>query len=105
MKFEFFVIVRFIRRILLIRSSDSMLEILELGKVSSRGQIAIPADIRREMGLEDGSKVIFFLEDDTLLIKKVHSQTWVQITEPLKQAKKKIKQNEVDKLIHKIRRT
>lgn len=81
-----------------------MSEMLEMGKVSSRGQIAIPADIRKEMGLEEGSKVLFFLEDDTLLIKKVSAQTWEQITKPLKQEKKKIKQSEVDRLIHEMRK-
>ena len=50
-----------------------MTEILEMGKISSRGQIAIPADIRNQMHLEEGSKVIFFLEDDTLLIKSKHA--------------------------------
>ncbi len=81
-----------------------MSEILEMGRVSARGQIAIPVDIRREMGLEDGSKVLFFLEEDTLLIKKVNAQTWEQITNPLRQQKKKIKEEEVDDLIHKMRK-
>ncbi|MFH1247195.1 MAG: AbrB/MazE/SpoVT family DNA-binding domain-containing protein [Candidatus Micrarchaeota archaeon] len=81
-----------------------MSELLEMGTVSARGQIAIPIDIRQEMGLEDGSRVLFFLEDDTLLVKKVTSQTWAEVTRPLKEAKKKIKQSEVDDLIHRLRK-
>ncbi|MDO8339595.1 MAG: AbrB/MazE/SpoVT family DNA-binding domain-containing protein [Candidatus Burarchaeum sp.] len=81
-----------------------MSEVLEMGKISARGQIAIPVAIRKEMGLEEGSKVMFFLEDDTLLIKKVSAQTWEQITAPLRQAKKKIKQEDVDGLIHRMRK-
>lgn len=81
-----------------------MTEILEMGKISARGQIAIPVDIRNEMGLEEGTKVLFFLEEDTLLIKKVSTQTWEQITKPLRQAKKKIKEEEVNELIHSIRK-
>ncbi|MFA5050339.1 MAG: AbrB/MazE/SpoVT family DNA-binding domain-containing protein [Candidatus Micrarchaeia archaeon] len=80
-----------------------MSEVFEMGKVSSRGQIAIPVEIRKEMGLEDGSKVMFFLEEDTLLIKKVSAQTWDQITKPLRQLKKKIAQENVTKMIHGMR--
>ncbi len=81
-----------------------MTELLEMGKVSARGQIAIPVDIRKEMGLEEGSKVLFFLEEDTLLIKKVSAQTWEHITRPLRQEKKKIKQEDVNSIIHKMRK-
>ncbi len=81
-----------------------MNETLEIGRVSARGQIAIPIEIRKEMGLDEGSKVLFFLEDDTLLIKKVSSQTWEQITAPLKAAKKKIREGEVDDLVHRMRK-
>ena len=78
-------------------------EVFEMGKVSSRGQIAIPVEIRKEMGLEDGSKIMFFLEEDTLLIKKVSTQTWEQITKPLRQLKKKISQEDVNNLVHRMR--
>ena len=81
-----------------------MSEVVEMGKVSSRGQIAIPIEIRNEMGLEEGSKVLFLLEDDVLLIKKVTSQTWDQITSPLRAQKKKIAQENVNELIHRMRK-
>ena len=79
-------------------------EVFDIGKVSSRGQIAIPMEIRKEMGLDEGSKVMFLLEDDTLLIKKVSSQTWAHLTGPLRETKKKISEEEVDNLIHKMRK-
>jgi len=79
-------------------------EVIEMGKVSSRGQIAIPIDIRNEMGLEEGSKVLFLLEDDVLLIKKVTPQTWNQITAPLRAQKKKIEQENLNELIHRMRK-
>jgi len=81
-----------------------MAELVELGRMSSRGQIAIPVDIRKEMGLEEGSRVLFFLEDDTLLVKKVAAQTWEEVTRPLRLAKKKIRQNQVNALIHRMRK-
>ena len=80
-----------------------MSEVLEMGRVSSRGQIAIPSDIRKELGLEEGSKVLFILEDDTVLMKKITKESFADITKPLRQAKKKIKERDVVDLVHKYR--
>lgn len=81
-----------------------MTEIIEMGKISSRGQIAIPSNIRSQLGLKEGSKVLFFLEDEALLMKKVTVATFTELTKPLREAKKKISENQVNKLIHKIRK-
>ena len=78
-------------------------EIIEIGKISSRGQIAIPSDIRSRLDLEEGSKVLFIVEDDTLLMKKVSSETFAAITKPLRRAKKKIKESKVTEVVHKLR--
>ena len=77
---------------------------VEMGTISARGQICIPNSIRKEMGLKEGSKVLFFLSDDSLLMKRVNTQSFAEITKPLKDAKKKIREDEVVDLIHKIRR-
>ncbi|MEK6834932.1 MAG: AbrB/MazE/SpoVT family DNA-binding domain-containing protein [Nanoarchaeota archaeon] len=82
-----------------------MEELIEMGKISSRGQVAIPSDIREKMGLEEGSKVLFLLENDTLLIKRINQQTFAQITKPLREAKKKIKEEDVVDLIHRSRKS
>ena len=81
--------------------------IIEMGKISSRGQVAIPAGIRQQLGLDEGSKVLFFTEDDTLLIKKVSLQTFAQITKPLKLAAKKagMKEEDVPDMIHRFRKS
>lgn len=79
-------------------------EIIEMGTVSSRGQIAIPSKIRTSMKLREGSKVLFLLLDDTILVKKVMTETFEEITKPFKKAKKKIKESEVVDLIHKMRK-
>ena len=65
-----------------------MESIVEMGKISSRGQIAIPADIRNQLGLDEGSKVVFRTENGTLLIRKVTEQTWGEITRPLRACRK-----------------
>ena len=36
---------------------------MEIAKITSRGQITIPIDIRKKLGVKEGDKVIF-LEDD-----------------------------------------
>ena len=81
-----------------------MKEIFEMGRVSSRGQIAIPIDIRKEMRLDEGSRILFFLEEDTLMIKKVSVETWESLTQPLRVQKKKIEQEDVTNLIHRMRK-
>lgn len=68
-----------------------MERIVEIGTVSSRGQIAIPMGVRNKLKLKDGEKIIFVLEGDTLIIKKVssHNKTWEEITKPLRESVKK----------------
>lgn len=82
-----------------------MAEKIEIGTVSSRGQICIPNDIRENMGLEEGSKVLFVLSNDSLLVKKVNMQTFREITKPLKEAAKKagMKESDVVGMIHRFR--
>jgi len=80
-----------------------MEEKIEMATVSSRGQICIPNDIRECMGLKEGSKVLFMLTDDSLLVKKVNMQTFEEITKPLKEAVKKIREEDINDLIHRIR--
>ncbi|MBU0962962.1 MAG: AbrB/MazE/SpoVT family DNA-binding domain-containing protein, partial [Nanoarchaeota archaeon] len=79
-----------------------MNELIEMGTVSSRGQIAVPADIRKEMGLKEGNKVLFILTNDSLLIKKVTTQSFEEITRPLKEAAKKsgLKESDVVDIVH-----
>jgi len=81
-----------------------MTEIIEMGKISSRGQVAIPLNIRSRLGLEDGSKILFFLENDSLLMRKVTPASFAELTKPLREARKKIEEYQVSDLIHKTRK-
>ena len=83
-----------------------MPEIIEMGTVSSRGQICIPNDIREEMGLKEGNRVLFMLSDDSLLVKKVTTETFAEITRPLREAAKKsgLKEEDVVDIVHKFRK-
>ena len=82
-----------------------MMEKIEMATVSSRGQICIPNDIREDMGLKEGSKVLFVLADDSLIMKKVNMQTFKEITKPLKEAMEKTGLNESDvpDIVHRFR--
>jgi AbrB family looped-hinge helix DNA binding protein len=44
---------------------------VEMVTVSSRGQIAIPAEVRDRMELEKGSKLLVVSEGDTVLLRKI----------------------------------
>ena len=54
------------------------MEKIEMATVSSRGQICIPNGIRDDMGLKEGSKVLFVLTDDSLIMKKVNGSSLVK---------------------------
>lgn len=82
-----------------------MTDKIEIATVSSRGQICIPNDIREEMGIKEGSKVLFALTGDSLIMKRVNMETFVEITRPLKEAMKKsdLKESDVNDIIHRFR--
>jgi len=83
-----------------------MARIIEIGTISSRGQIAIPSKIRTELELSEGERVLFILDEDTLIVKKVmDKKTWEEITRPLKEAAKKsgLKESDVVDIVHRIR--
>lgn len=80
---------------------------IEIGKVSSRGQVAIPAEMRKNLDLKEGEKVLFFSEGDTIVMKKVVLGSFREITEPLKEAAKQagLKESEVTDVISRFRKS
>ncbi len=75
-----------------------------IGTVSARGQVAIPLEMREKMRLTEGEKVLFLLEGDALMVKKVSSVSWENVTKPLREAKKKIGEENVVSAIHSLRK-
>lgn len=99
---------RFKYKIYLTYLVNEMTKIIEIGKISSRGQIAIPAGVRRELELQEGGKVLFILDGDTLIIKKVNiEKTWEEITRPLKESakKSKLKETDIENIVHRFRKS
>ena len=46
---------------------------MELAKVTSKGQITIPRDIRKKMNLQTGDKIIFFEENNRFFLQNTNS--------------------------------
>lgn len=44
---------------------------IDVVTVSSRGQVSIPADVRRELDLKEGAKLLVVSKGDNILLKKV----------------------------------
>lgn len=41
---------------------------MELAKITSKGQITIPVEIRKKLGLKEGDKVLFVEDGDKVII-------------------------------------
>jgi AbrB family looped-hinge helix DNA binding protein len=41
---------------------------MELAKITTRGQITIPLEIRRKLGVKDGDKVVFLEQDGRIVM-------------------------------------
>jgi len=44
---------------------------IEVTKVTARGQIVIPQEIRKEIGIEKGTQLLVYTEDDAIILKPV----------------------------------
>ena len=84
-----------------------MAKVIEIGTISSRGQIAIPSSIRAELELSEGEKVMFILDGDTLLVRKVMTpKTWEELTRPIREAVKKtnLKESDIPGIVKRFRK-
>ncbi len=73
--------------------------------MNAEGKITIPKRIRKRLELNEGDKVLFAVEGDLLIIKKLSlEKTWKEITRPLRGAMKNMREEDVPDLIHKIRK-
>lgn len=64
----------------------------ELTKLSSKGQVVIPKNIRNELKLEDGTPFLIVVNDETICLKRINmpnSKEWDRITRGFKEAARK----------------
>lgn len=62
-------------------------------KLSSKGQIVIPEEFRKKMGLETGTEFIVLSEDDALIFKIIAPPPKKDITELLAKVRKQVKES------------
>lgn len=76
--------------------------------LSSRGQIVIPPNLRKELGMVPGIKLIMFIDGSNLLLKPVHGPKTKDFHKLIKESrilveKKKMQSSDVRKIIKQIR--
>ncbi len=52
---------------------------MSIAKVTSQGQITIPADIRRLLGIQPGGKVVFIQDGDRVMMANATIETFAQM--------------------------
>lgn len=61
-------------------------------KISSKGQIVIPSEIRERMKVKEGNLFIVTQNEDSICLKKIELpkvKTWNEVTKPFRDAAKK----------------
>ncbi len=61
---------------------ESMIE-ASTTKVSSKGQVVIPANVRKAASLKKGEKILAIAIDDTVILKKIVDKSFEETMKPL----------------------
>jgi len=77
-------------------------------KMSSKGQIVIPEEIRKRLGLQSGSQFVVIGEDDTVILKMITAPDMNQFDELIGRAhaqarKAGLKKSDISSAIEKVR--
>lgn len=77
-----------------VRLTFPTMVIVEVTRVSEKGQVVIPSSMRQELGIKKSDQFLIFGEGSTIILKKIEKQalkkTFAQISKPLKKAASKI---------------
>ena len=49
---------------------------MEIAKVTSKGQVTIPVDVRRKLGIKEGDKVLFIEEGERVFLMNSSIEAW-----------------------------
>jgi len=83
---------------------------IELSRLSERGQIVIPAEIRKSMRLKEGERFIVMGLDDTIVLRKLElSKERLRLKDLIQRSRKKaskvgFSEKEIQELIEKTRK-
>lgn len=80
------------------KNMKNKMKIADIVKVSPRGQIVIPKEIRKSLGIFPGKKLIVMTRDNEVLLKKIEQVSIREISEKVEKTAKE-KGINVDELI------
>jgi AbrB family looped-hinge helix DNA binding protein len=77
-------------------------------KMSSKGQVVIPEDIRKRLGLEAGSQFIVVAGKDAVILKTISPPSMAEFDELIRKARRQVRkasvtQSDIDKAIAAVR--
>ena len=77
-------------------------------KMSSKGQVVIPEDIRKRLGLEAGSQFIVVAGKDAVILKTISPPSMAEFDELIRKARRQarkasVTQSDIDKAIAAVR--
>ncbi|MDR3294741.1 MAG: AbrB/MazE/SpoVT family DNA-binding domain-containing protein [Clostridiales Family XIII bacterium] len=52
---------------------------MDMARLSSKGQVTIPVDIRRKLGLREGDKVVFAEKSGNIVILNSNAMAWGEL--------------------------
>jgi AbrB family looped-hinge helix DNA binding protein len=76
---------------------------MELAKVTSKGQITIPRDIREKMNLKTGDKILFLQENDRFFLQNSNSVVLSDFQKAMEGAAKESGFNSPDDVVNYIK--
>ncbi|MEK6887883.1 MAG: AbrB/MazE/SpoVT family DNA-binding domain-containing protein [Candidatus Aenigmatarchaeota archaeon] len=85
------------------------MEEFEVTKMSSKGQVVIPQEMRERMKLGEGSKFVVIGTDDTIVLKKLEPPKWKDFDKTMNNLRKfgkakGITEKNIDEAVRSVRR-
>lgn len=80
---------------------------MELARISSKGQITIPVDVRKKLNLKEGDKVLFIEEDGKFIITNAAYVAFKEMQQALEGVAEKqgiTTEEDVDNLVKEVRK-
>jgi AbrB family looped-hinge helix DNA binding protein len=53
---------------------------MAIATLSTKGQVVIPAEIRRKLGLQPGDQIVFDMDDETRTVTLQRRETWDELS-------------------------
>ena len=84
---------------------------LELTRLSQKGQVVIPTQVRRKMGLKEGTKFLVFGLEDIIVLRRLQlSEEKLKLKKLLAEARSSAKTHglsdkEIERLVHAVRKS